>query len=179
MEARSVYEWRGAQVNKRFPFWDNSAPPLIRHQPRGTSTRALVRGKRAPGGDHSSSRALTIDMHWPREVKRTFKAAVGAAGSHDNLYPGAYNQLLHILFPPEGRCVVTPHYQLVADAYGGPDVVLSYEVSWHGDPLLVLQVRPPWHLDSRSKREAADRQLAQRMLDIKGTLNCLLQPRLH
>ncbi|KAL1704202.1 hypothetical protein EV121DRAFT_206361 [Schizophyllum commune] len=106
-------------------------------------------------------------MHWPREVKRAFKAAVGAAGSHDNQFPGAYNKMLHALFSCKSSYVVTPNYLPALDAYGSSEIVISYEVYIRDGPVLVLQVRPPWHLYIRSQRAAADRQLTQRMLDIK------------
>ena len=109
-------------------------------------------------------------MHWPREVKRAFKAAVGAAGSHDNQFPGAYNKMLHALFSCKSSYVVTPNYLPALDAYGSSEIVISYEVYIRDGPVLVLQVRPPWHLYIRSQRAAADRQLTQRMLDIKGAL---------
>ena len=106
-------------------------------------------------------------MYWPREVRRAFRAAVGAAGSHDDQFPGAYNKMLHALFTCESSYIVKPSYLPALDAYGSSETVISYEVYIRGGPVLVLQVRPPWHLDIKSQRAAADRQLTQRMLDIK------------
>ncbi|KAI5887293.1 uncharacterized protein SCHCODRAFT_01105701, partial [Schizophyllum commune H4-8] len=79
------------------------------------------------------------------------------------------NKLLHVLFPPQGKYVVTPNYLPALDAYGSSEPVVSYEVHIRNGPVLVLQVRPRSHLNIKSQRAAADRQLAQRMLDIQAS----------
>ncbi|KAI5829706.1 hypothetical protein K523DRAFT_372728 [Schizophyllum commune Tattone D] len=83
--------------------------------------------------------------------------------------------MLHALFTCESSYIVKPNYLPALDAYGSFQLVISYEVYIRGGPVLVLQVRPPGHLDIKSQRAAADRQLTQRMLDIKvamGTKLC-------
>ncbi|KAF8332513.1 hypothetical protein F5887DRAFT_996703 [Amanita rubescens] len=77
-------------------------------------------------------------MSWPAIVLRKFAKVPAAASVAD--FPGPYNILLYSLFPPNTNFMVAP--------------------------LLVLQLKAPGDLQSRSTREASDRQIRTRMTNL-------------
>ncbi|KAI6031115.1 hypothetical protein PISMIDRAFT_671722 [Pisolithus microcarpus 441] len=114
-------------------------------------------------------------MPWPTKISRAFATEGGPNGAIDNRYYGAYNKLLYTLFPPDSDFTVSPNY-LPSDIDNITDFVALFEVMFRDHPVLVLQMKPPQCLSMMSAREAADKQMRDRLADL---LERALLPVLH
>jgi hypothetical protein len=59
---------------------------------------------------------------------------------------------------------VSPNY-LPANVDGTSNFFISFEITLRQRTVLILQVKPPWHLDYCSSRKAADRQIRRRLVE--------------
>ncbi|PCH35861.1 hypothetical protein WOLCODRAFT_156555 [Wolfiporia cocos MD-104 SS10] len=103
-------------------------------------------------------------MPWPSKITRAF-TTVEDIVVHENQYYGSYNKLLYTLFPADSDFIVLPNY-IPGNMDGGADFIVSFEITLHQHPVLVLEVKPPQHLSLISTREAADRQIRRRLVDL-------------
>lgn len=104
-------------------------------------------------------------MSWPAIVLRKFAKVPAAASVAD--FPGPYNILLYSLFPPNTNFMVAPRWPPPSSL----ESTFTYEVVYNldlGEPVLVLQLKAPRDLQSRSTREASDRQIRTRMTNLSG-----------
>jgi hypothetical protein len=104
-------------------------------------------------------------MSWPAIVLRKFAKVPAAASVAD--FPGPYNILLYSLFPPNTNFMVAPRWPPPSSL----ESTFMYEVVYNldlGEPVLVLQLKAPGDLQSRSTREASDRQIRTRMTNLSG-----------
>ncbi|KZT03151.1 uncharacterized protein LAESUDRAFT_660259 [Laetiporus sulphureus 93-53] len=108
-------------------------------------------------------------MPWPSKITRAFATVEEEAGVivYENQYYGPYNKLLCTLFPPDSDFIVSPNY-LPGNVDGAAGVIISFEITLRQHPVLVLEVKPPQHLSLDSTREAADRQVRRRLVDLSG-----------
>jgi hypothetical protein len=101
---------------------------------------------------------------WPEKVLLQFQLVPPNPSESD--FHGPYNKLLYDIFPSTSDFTVVPQY--LPDSRGSADFIVLYEVQWENKPVLVLELKPLNHLDSLSKRRAADDQLRDRMGDLSG-----------
>ncbi|KAH9957035.1 hypothetical protein BC827DRAFT_1228390 [Russula dissimulans] len=101
------------------------------------------------------------------EITRAFAAVERGGGpiTHENQYYGPYNKLLNTLFPLDNDFIVSPNY-LPVDMEGAADFIVTFEVTLHQYPVLVIEIKPPQHLSFCSTREKADRQIRNRLVDL-------------
>ncbi|KAF9651972.1 hypothetical protein BDM02DRAFT_3153944 [Thelephora ganbajun] len=99
---------------------------------------------------------------WPDKVLRQFATVPPNPSKSD--YNGPYNKLLNTLFPIDSDFVVVPQY--LPDARNAVDFIVTFEVLLINKPVLILELRPPSHLDFLSKRQVADEQIRSRMGDL-------------
>ncbi|KAI6031116.1 hypothetical protein PISMIDRAFT_441239 [Pisolithus microcarpus 441] len=104
-------------------------------------------------------------MPWPARITRAFAAEGGPTGVIDNRYYSPYNKLLYTLFPPGSDFCISPNY-LPACIDGSTNFVVSFEVVLHNQPVLILEVMPPHHLSFALTREAADKHIRRRFMDL-------------
>lgn len=105
-------------------------------------------------------------MPWPTKISRAFATKGGRTGVIDNRYFSPYNQLLYTLFPPDSDFCISPNYYIPPGSTDPTDPVVSFEVTYHHQPILILVVMPPGHLSSVSTREAADKHIRRRFMDL-------------
>ena len=107
-----------------------------------------------------SERYLVHIMPWPSKITDAFATIKVQPGIdvHQNQYHGPYCKLLNTLFPPHSDFMVAPNY-----LPGGTD--FSSNITHRQRLVLVLEIKPPRHLESISKREAADRRMRDRLGD--------------
>lgn len=101
---------------------------------------------------------------WPPKVLRQFATVPPNASEGD--FNGPYNKLLYTLFPPDTDFVVVPQY--IPDSRNAADFIVMFEVYLESRPVFILELKPPNHLQTHSKRQAADLQIRQRMVDLIG-----------
>ncbi|KAF9648959.1 hypothetical protein BDM02DRAFT_3143411 [Thelephora ganbajun] len=99
---------------------------------------------------------------WPNKVLRQFATIPTNPSESD--YHGSYNKLLNTLFPVDSDFVVVPQY--LPDARNAADFIVMFEVLLINKPVLILDLKPPSHLDLLSKRQLADEQIRSRMGDL-------------
>lgn len=104
-------------------------------------------------------------MPWPEKVLRQFEASPPTP--IENEFHGAYNKLLNTLFPPDTDFTVVPQY-LEHNSLKGADFIVMFEVIFHNKPVFVLQLKKPSHLLYDSRRQIADEQIRQRMIDVRS-----------
>ncbi|KAI0029619.1 hypothetical protein K488DRAFT_56019 [Vararia minispora EC-137] len=102
-------------------------------------------------------------MPWPSKITRAF--ATVEVEAHESQYYGPYNKLLCTLFPPDSDFTVSPNY-IPGYVDGGADFIVSFEITFHQHPVLVLEIKPPHHLSLISTREVADRHIRRRLADL-------------
>jgi len=110
---------------------------------------------------------------WPANVLIQFQIVPPNPVEAD--FHGPYNKLLNTLFPPQSEFTVVPQYLPHSDR-GAADYIVLYEIQLRNMPVFVLELKPPNHLDSLSKRHDADAQLRDRMAHLSS--HCPL-PTLH
>jgi hypothetical protein len=108
-------------------------------------------------------------MPWPSKITRAFSTVEGGADIviHDNRFYGPYNKLLYTLFPADSDFIVSPNY-IPGNNDGGADFIISFEINLRRRPVFIIDVKPPQHLSFNSTREAADRQIRRRLVDLSG-----------
>ncbi|KAN0123814.1 hypothetical protein V8E52_002304 [Russula decolorans] len=106
-------------------------------------------------------------MPWPSKITRAFSTVEGGADIviHDNRFYGPYNKLLYTLFPADSDFIVSPNY-IPGNNDGGADFIISFEINLRRRPVFIIDVKPPQHLSFNSTREAADRQIRRRLVDL-------------
>ncbi|KAI0290130.1 hypothetical protein BC826DRAFT_1106614 [Russula brevipes] len=106
-------------------------------------------------------------MPWPSKITRAFATVERGAevAVYENQYSGPYNKLLCTLFPPDSDFIVSPNY-IPGNNDGRGGFIVSFEITLHLRPVLILGVKPPQHLSLISTREAADRQIRRRLIDL-------------
>lgn len=89
-----------------------------------------------------------------------------------NLPYGPYNRILFTIFPADSEFIVSPILGK-GRIVGSADFIISLlqvpprpSSSW--PPVLVLEARPSQDLFFHSRREAADRQMRQHLVDLSG-----------
>ncbi|KAF8438583.1 hypothetical protein L210DRAFT_3544458 [Boletus edulis BED1] len=95
-------------------------------------------------------------MPWPEKVIR-----------HD--FHGAYNKLLHTLFPPDTNFTVVPQYLKPASSKSD-DCIFTFEILLENRPVFILELKNPADLRFISSRQAADVQIRERLGDLAGQL---------
>ncbi|KAH9954805.1 hypothetical protein BC827DRAFT_1240938 [Russula dissimulans] len=92
------------------------------------------------------------------EITRAFAAIERGGGpiTHENQYYGPYNKLLNTLFPPDSDFIVSPNY-LPVDVDSAADFVITFEVTLHQYHVLIIEIKPPQHL-----------QIHNRLVDLEG-----------
>ncbi|KAF5384246.1 hypothetical protein D9615_003415 [Tricholomella constricta] len=114
-------------------------------------------------------------MIWPEYVNRNFQGP--PINDNEADYHGAYNKLLHYLFPPESDFIVTPGHLHSSNSSNSDGTDISFEVSIGNKlPVFILQSRASRCMDYISTRQAADLHIRQRMGDLAEY--CPI-PRLH
>jgi hypothetical protein len=103
-------------------------------------------------------------MPWPSKISRAFATETSVL---ENQYYGPYNKLLHTLFPVDTDFMVSPNY-LPANVDGTSNFFISFKITLWQCTVLILQVKPPWHLDYCSSQKAADRQIHCHLVDLSG-----------
>src|SRR5258707_6498970 len=111
----------------------------------------------------------TVIMPWPSKITRAFATVEGGADIvvHENQYYGPYNKLLYTLFPADSDFIVSPNY-IPGNNDNGADFIVSFEITLRQHPVLILGVKLPQHLSLNSTRDAADRQIRRRLVDLSG-----------
>jgi hypothetical protein len=116
-------------------------------------------------------------MPWSSKITRAF--STGEEGPdivvHKNLPYGAYNQLLYTLFPVDSDFIVSPDFT-PGHIGVSADFIISFQVTLHPGwlPVLILDARPSQDWWFHSRREAADRQISQHLVDLSGVLPIVL-----
>jgi hypothetical protein len=107
-------------------------------------------------------------MPWSSKITRAF-ATIEEADIFvlQDLYYGPYNKLLCTLFPADSDFIVSPNY-MPGNYEEGADFIVSFEVNLCQHPVLIVQVKPLQHLSLSSTRDAADRQIRWRLVDLEG-----------
>src|SRR6266404_5244109 len=113
-------------------------------------------------------------MPWSSKITRAFATIQGGDNIHENQYYGPYNKLLYTIFPADTDFAVSPNYLPPNDddGHGGADYVVSFEITFRQQPVLILEVKPPQHLLFNSRREAADAHIRRRLIDLSGAWCC-------
>ena len=114
-------------------------------------------------------------MPWPSQITSAFATVEGGNDivAHRNQYHGPYNKLLYTLFPADSDFIVSPNYvDILGNTSGDANFFMSFEITFHQHPVLILEVKPPQQLLFTSKREAADRQIRQRLVDLAESGVC-------
>ena len=108
-------------------------------------------------------------MPWPSKITRAFATVGGGVNIsvHESQYYGPYNKLLYTLFPADSDFIVSPNY-IPGNKEDGADFIISFEITLRQHPVLILEVKPPQHLLFASTRKAADRQMRERLFDLRG-----------
>ena len=101
---------------------------------------------------------------WPEKVLRQF--ATVPPNPTESEFQAPYNKLLNTLFPVDSGFVVVPQY--LPDSRNATDFIVMYEILLVDKPVFVLELKPPSHLKTLSKRQAADEQIRMRMGDLVG-----------
>lgn len=117
--------------------------------------------QRCSAAKRSIGHSFVAEM-WPSKVLHQFK--VIPANPREREFHGAYNKLLHILFPPDSDFTVFPQY-LPCDSMKSCDFLVTVDDAL-GDqpmPVLVIELKRPGLLGHMSSRDAADQQIRARM----------------
>ncbi|KDQ09034.1 hypothetical protein BOTBODRAFT_165233 [Botryobasidium botryosum FD-172 SS1] len=101
-------------------------------------------------------------MRWPNWILEKFITIPGGtrAAAHESLFYGPYNTLLHHLFPPQEHFMVVPKYRTprAGSSADCTAIFIVYQVQIQ-TPIFFLEIKPPFHFDELSSREAADGQM--------------------
>jgi hypothetical protein len=107
-------------------------------------------------------------MPWPEKVIRQFQSIPPNPIESD--FHGAYDKLLHSLFPPDTDFTVVHQYLEPASSNSDDYIVFTFEVTLENKPVLILQLNNPAALNLISSRQAADVQIRERLGDMAGQL---------
>ncbi|CAA7260940.1 unnamed protein product [Cyclocybe aegerita] len=99
-----------------------------------------------------------------RFIRRTIPFQIVTSNPSESEYNGPYNKLLYTLFPADSDFVVVPLNLL--HPRNPADFISTFEVLLLKIPVLVLQLKPPSHLNVPSKHQAADEQIRSHMGDL-------------
>ncbi|KAI6119723.1 hypothetical protein EDD16DRAFT_1580050 [Pisolithus croceorrhizus] len=100
-------------------------------------------------------------MSWPAEVVCRFQLLLlSRRGLH-----GAYNKLLHVLFPPDTCFTVEPHY-LEPSSSQSHDSIHSFDILLGTRPVFVPELMVPTDLTCKLSRQSADEQIREHLGDL-------------
>lgn len=106
---------------------------------------------------------------WPRYLEKSFESAlkneVKNVTISEKYYYGAWNRLLHTVFPPASRFEVLPQWPLPENSQQAVDFAVC--IMMGSVVILILEIKPPTEIVFASKRIAADKQIRSRFLDIR------------
>lgn len=102
-------------------------------------------------------------MPWPAQAIRQFQA-VPPNPRENSDFSGAYNKLLHALFPPESDFTVVPWYPEIL-TLRSPDDVVSFGIFLGSSPVFLLDVKTPAELTCALWRDWADQQIRELLGD--------------
>ena len=103
---------------------------------------------------------------WHQKVLRQFATVPPPQYASESDFHAPYIKLLQSLFPWESDFVVVP--QCMPDSRGRVDFLDMFEVYLENQPVLIVALKPPSHLEYRSKRQLADSQIRERISDLAG-----------
>ncbi|KAI6124297.1 hypothetical protein EDD17DRAFT_1486880, partial [Pisolithus thermaeus] len=84
-------------------------------------------------------------------------------------FHGAYNKLLHSLFPSDTPFTVIPQYFKYGSLRSCDFQVAFFEIVLGEGPVLILELKRPSALMNVSSRQAADQQIRERLLDLANS----------
>jgi hypothetical protein len=105
---------------------------------------------------------------WPESIIKEFKTSL--EGSTDKALHGAYNKLLHHLFPADSQFTVVPNWLQPLNSQPESTGSMALEVHFSGKPVFILQLNDPATMNYLSTRKSVDSQLRHRMADLAGEL---------
>ena len=114
-------------------------------------------------------------MPWPSQITSAFAAVEGGNDIvvHNNRYHGPYNKLLYTLFPADSDFIVSSNYvDIPGNNDSDADFFISFEITLHQHPVLILEVKSSQQLLFPSRREAANRQIRQHLVDLSESGVC-------
>ncbi|KIL57044.1 hypothetical protein M378DRAFT_88406 [Amanita muscaria Koide BX008] len=104
---------------------------------------------------------------WPEIIMRSFFIST----TSEKPFYGSWNRLLNTMFPPDTLFKVVPQYFPPSI---GPcdevDFVILLLIYVNTSPVFIVEVKPPAEFVRNSKRQEADSQMHQRVLDVAADL---------